>query len=293
VEGSPQLRALGIGEIVDASINLFSRRAGLLIRTGALVIVPVQIIAFALTVAAGSSGSSVFGGDFSSNGSENQGLLLLASAIQWFTYLLLAGALYRTITEEILGGREVDPGEAYGFSARRYHSMFWIVFLYILCVLLGFIALIVPGVWLLVALSLSIPVLLSEGARGSKALKRSRELVKGQFWHTAGALMVALLIITAAQFATGILAGLVLISTSNDTIEALVATIQNAAVSLLIQPFQLAVIAFLYFDLRVRKEGIDLAIAAEQIGSPSAQALHAYQPRPSAPPPPPPGYDAG
>ena len=44
---------------------------------------------------------------------------------------------------------------------------------------------IVPGIYLFVAFAVALPVLMSEGERGRKALGRSRALVRGRWWKTA------------------------------------------------------------------------------------------------------------
>jgi hypothetical protein len=289
------LRPLGIGEIVDASVSLFRRRAGTLIRTVALVMVPVQLVAFVLLASAGTQDTNSFGfssGDSSSSGGD-VALALAATFLGLLAYVVVSAACYRVVTEEILLERDTGSGEALDFAIRRFHSMIWIGILYALLVLIGTVALIIPGVWLAVALYLAIPVLLSEGAKGTKALRRSRDLVQGRWWHTAGALIVAFLIVGVVQFALGLVLGLVVAVTSEDsTYQAFLTSVQSTGLALLTIPFQTGVLAFLYFDLRVRAEGIDLALAAEQIGTGERRPLTVFEDRTSAPPPPPPGQGA-
>lgn len=60
----------------------------------------------------------------------------------------------------------------------------WVGILQSLAVLGGTILLIIPGIWLAGRLAFANTVLLDEDARGTAALKRSSELVKGRWWAT-------------------------------------------------------------------------------------------------------------
>ena len=57
----------------------------------------------------------------------------------------------------------------------------------------------------------------------------------------------------------GSMAALVMFSTIQSSVAAIISTS-------LAKPFQVAVIAVIYFDLRVRKEGFDLQLLADRIG---------------------------
>ncbi len=164
-------------------------------------------------------------------------------------------------------------------------------------VALGFLACIIPGVYLSVAWVAAVPALLLEDLRGRGALKRSRELVSDRWWPTAAALLVATILAAIVQ---SVISGLLLamvFSGASDLVGALAQAVANTAASVLTTPFTAAVVTVIYFDLRVRKEGFDLELLARQVGVEAPPAARtnllppSAEPPPGQPPwPPPPGW---
>ena len=156
---------------------------------------------------------------------------------------------------------------ALGYAARRLHSILWVTFLGGLLAVLGLILLIVPGVYLYISFAVAIPVLLTEGLKGRRALGRSRQLVKGRFWPTFGVVVLGAILVGIVQGALAGLAGAASFSEGPDTFASYTAeTIATVVGSLIATPLTAAFITVLYFDLRVRKEAFDLQLLAEQIG---------------------------
>jgi len=132
---------------------------------------------------------------------------------------------------------------------------------------IALLAFVVPGVWLWYAFSLSVPVLLLESVKGSRALRRSFRLVRHRWWATAGTILVGLLL---AGMATGMLSIVVAVPIfvgGSYLVVLVVSTIAGGLSSLVSTPFQAAIIALVYFDLRVRKEGLDIELLAERMGA--------------------------
>lgn len=73
--------------------------------------------------------------------------------------------------------------------------------------LIGFCLLIIPGIWMFVVLSLSSVAMVQGTDDGIEALKKSRELVRGNWWYMAGVLMMSLVlnILGVMCFAVGLL----------------------------------------------------------------------------------------
>lgn len=67
-----------------------------------------------------------------------------------------------------------------------FWSFLWVNILLGLILLVGFIALIIPGIILTVYLAFSVWVLIFEDKKGLEAIKRSLNLVKGYWWGVAG-----------------------------------------------------------------------------------------------------------
>jgi hypothetical protein len=159
-------------------------------------------------------------------------------------------------------------------------------------VLAGLCLLVLPGIWLAVSWAIAVPVLLAEGARGSKALGRSYRLVKGRWWGTLAVLVLAALLvgIVSAGIAT-LLSALSLDPTGHSALVDFVLRVISGTVSSLIAtPFTAALTVALYIDLRVRKEGFDVQLLAAQIGLEPVEVAQPAPPTapsgaPEAPPP--------
>jgi hypothetical protein len=133
--------------------------------------------------------------------------------------------------------------------------------LVVLAIIAGFILLIIPGIIFAVWLSLVAPVIAIEDERYTAAMGRSRELVSGSWWRVLGILFTVNLVV-------GIVSGLigVVVGSGSGFRPSPAETIVNAGVQLVISPYIAVVTALLYFDLRSRKEGSDIARSLEELG---------------------------
>lgn len=143
----------------------------------------------------------------------------------------------------------------------------------ILAILAG-LALVVVGVWLGVKLSLVPSAIVLERAGVLAAVRRSWRLVDGYFWKTLGIqYLIAFIVGTVSQV---VLTPITIIytmsvsvldptgATAEDWIAPAVLYVVLIIVSLLVASItsvvQSATLAFIYIDLRMRKEGLDLEL---------------------------------
>lgn len=200
--------------------------------------------------------------------------VLVASLLTGLMVVLTIAACFKAVADAFLGGTP-DWRESVRFAFTRLGPLLWVSILYGFGVALGFFVFILPAVWLAIAWALSYPALLVEDARGTRALRRSFRLVRGRWWPTLGVLLVGAILITVIAtivqfvvslpvvFVDSVLAGAVLST---------VATILGYAIS---TPLQAALVVMVFFDLRVRKEGLDLELLADRLGSPGAAGVPA------------------
>ncbi len=121
---------------------------------------------------------------------------LLGSAIlTGLAFLVAFTACFKGVADAWLGG-EPEVGRSLRFGARRLLPVLGTWILWSILIVLAFVALIVPGVYLSVALCLTLPVLLFEGGGPFHAFGRSRSLVKGRWWPTFGLLLVGYLLVS-------------------------------------------------------------------------------------------------
>jgi hypothetical protein len=294
-----QLRPLGIGEILDAGIKVYRNKFATMLKAVAVVIVPVQVLNVLITLSLPDT-STTAGTTTTTSDNEWAGLaaLLLIFVISVVSGALAEAACLKAVSDTYLG-TETGWRESLRFGFRRLGSLLWLTLIHGVIVLLGFVACIVPGVWLYVAWSVAVPALLIEGTRGFEALRRSFNLVRRRWWPTAGILLLANLLATAVTAGFGLLAlPLLFAGRDNEFVFDLANGVFGAVASVLTIPFVAAVVAVIYFDLRVRKEGFDLQLIAQRIGAPAGSVSPALMPwTPPTPgagggwtPPPPPGW---
>jgi hypothetical protein len=302
---APQLRPLGIGEILDVSLKIAWRNAGTFLRIVLFVVLPAQVLTSLVQVSSVSDyqpGGVFGGGDTTiSEGDESAALaaFLVTLLISFLASQLATGACFKAVAEGYLGGT-ASWRESLGFAFRRLHSILWIVILGGFFTLLGLVALIVGAIYLWVAFAVALPVLMTEGLRGRRALSRSLQLVRGRWWKTFLLLVVAGLLASVIGGAvSAAVAALSFVNQDDEALRFVVGAISGTAGSLVTTPFKAAYTTVLYFDLRVRKEAFDLRLLAEQLGvepppgwTPAAARVGPPAEEAEQPPfwPPPPGW---
>jgi hypothetical protein len=306
---APQLRPLSVGEVLDASFKVVRQSFGTLALCVLVVALPLNILN---TLIIASTTDNAFNLDSAAvtAGNVSEGTQLAGGLVRAIINIVLltiaSAACFRAVSSVYLGEKPTVEGSL-SFGAKRVLPVIWLSILYSFGLILPFIALVLPGIWLAVAWSVSYPALLSEGLGGAKALGRSFGLTKGRWWPTFGTLLVMYLIVAVISGILSLLFGATLIaSLDNEALAAVVYTIVNTLSSLITLPLFAAVLTIIYFDLRVRKEGFDLHLLARGVGSstptspdnvaassglggygPPEPSGGGFAPPTSAPPPPP------
>jgi hypothetical protein len=92
------------------------------------------------------------------------------------------------------------------------------------------------------------------------ALGRSWDLVRGNWWRVFGILAIAYLLIYVVENGVGGVLGAIalLIPDVSSGVRGAAVLLASAAVGVFVHPISSIVYVLLYFDLRVRKEAIDL-----------------------------------
>jgi hypothetical protein len=284
--GVGRVRALSSGETIDTAAQLYRKSAVTLWRIVAAVIVPLtvlQVVVRRLTLGngvfahngalyvSGPSGQSSAGGSFA---------IFLVSFLGLLAQLLATGAVFTLLLDSYLD-HPVDWRETFAAARERLWSLVWLGILQTVLVILGFVLLIVPGIWFLVATCVAVPALMAEGLKGWEALRRSMTLVEGRWWATLGRLLVALLLYVGVLFILGLIVGAITrgLSVTNVTLWLVISGALSAIVTIVMTPFIAAVITTVYVDLRVRKEGFSLDSRRRSSSAPGSD----YTPKPETP----------
>ncbi len=256
----PELRPLSAGETLGAAIGVYSGNALQLWAAVAVVVVPLELIELVIRLSSTPSGSFVHDGILYSSSltvsNNGLGASVVVALIGGLAQLLAIGAVFRLVLDDYLG-RHTSVQESFEFAADRLLSLLWIAILIAVLVGIGFVLLVLPGVYLLIAFSVAIPVLMAEGIKGLPALTRSRRLVGGRWWATFGRLFIAWLLLVVLSLVFAALNVASALSVSSVTVYLVVNAVVAGITAILTAPFTAAVATVIYIDLRVRKEGVD------------------------------------
>jgi hypothetical protein len=258
-----------IGETLDAAIKLYRAHWKTLMGIAAFILVPVNFLQSFLTrnVATSNPFNLSSRPPTLPENSDYVATISAVFAIGLFLFIqpFLAAAFARAASDVYMGAKPTIGG-VYRFALSRTHSILWVTFLSALAVLGGFILLIVPGILFAIRFGFSPVVVAVEGARGTRAMRRSWRLAKGHFWKILGTLFLAGIlsnvvagILTLPFTISGIALG------SNGWF---LRWIGASIAAVIARPYAAMVGVLLYFDMRVRKEGLDLALMARELERP-------------------------
>jgi hypothetical protein len=275
-----RLRPLGLGEILDAAIKLYSNNAVTLWKIVAVVIIPVGILNQVVVGLSIPSDSYVHNGTlYTYSGHLNNAAGIVAAVVLTVLAVLIAnGALSLSLVDAYIG-QPLDWRASLREAGGRLGGLLWLSILFSVLVFLGFVALILPGIYLLVIWSVAVPALMFEHVGGFKALGRSFDLVRGRWWPTFALHLVWIVMLAVLFAVVGVIFRAIQSGLHVDSVGVWLVLnwLSGLVADLIGYPFIAAVIAVLYIDLRVRKEALDLELLANQLGRSGGEA-----PRPTA-----------
>lgn len=263
-----RLRVLSAGDIIDEAIGLYRRNFRLFLSIGAVVLIPIGVIQLVLALLARDSTSNVLV-------ISSALWLLLSLFFSMLSYVIIISAMAIAASDRWLD-RPMTVRDAFGRIGDRIIPLIGLILLYG-AVIAGLSITIVGfpfAIYLLIAWLLSIQVLLVEGVGIRAALSRSRFLVAGHWWRVVG-IVVLLAIIQAVISAFFSLPAQILgfgslfsDPTFADVSQLVVAVdaVSSTIGQIIVGPIAYCTYTLLYYDLRVRKEGLDIEYAARSLG---------------------------
>lgn len=185
-------RKRDLGRILDDSFRLYRAHFATLLAVAAAVVVPVHLLVYGVglgwlwkpypdasgTVDAGTLGEQAAG---------------LAAQLLVVTPLVTAMTVH--VVREEAAGRRASAREAFRRGLDDFAPLFGAILLVAAGVVLGLLALIVPGLILAVRWVVTSQVVVVEGRRGAEALRRSMDLTRGRAWFSAMVVLVANLLV--------------------------------------------------------------------------------------------------
>lgn len=162
---------------------------------------------------------------------------------------MTTGALTFGVLQQ-LRERHVSFGECLSVGFSRLLPVFAVAMLVGLAIGVGFILLIIPGLWLMCRLWVAIPVAVVERAGVLGAMNRSDELTAGSRWRIFGLAILILIV----QIGLGMFLGIVM-----GSMQSFVGiSIATALISIFASAWQASIQAVSYYTLRSMKEMIDV-----------------------------------
>jgi hypothetical protein len=120
------------------------------------------------------------------------------------------------------------------------------------------------AVYFLVRWSLVVATMMAEDVGPIRGLGRSWSLVSGSWWRTFGILLIVGILQSIISYALLILFTLFADIFSTGDFRSALVSVGSTLLSALVSPITTIAVVLLYFDLRVRKEGLDLDQLAQQ-----------------------------
>lgn len=266
-----RLRPLDLGDILDGAFAIYRRHFSTLFVTMLIPLLPIAVLWAAFGVVVGVTGAA---------DSENTLPAFNLAMVPVSVILSLIGTAAVTweVSRAVEGG-EVSRSEAYRVAFQRLLPLLGATLLTGVLAMLGLILLIVPGILVMLMMFAVVQTVVIEGKGATEALSRSRALASGAWGKILLALVIATLIIMIPGMITGMVAGGITVFnvirsgnpediTRTTVWIPVVTNVLNTVVSSLTTPFFVGVVTLLYYDRRVRTEGLDLAAAAEELPAP-------------------------
>lgn len=233
------LRPRSTTEIIDAAFRLCAAHYGALATAAIVVFAPALILRLVLPP----EGAYITG------------------VLQNLLTPIADGAAIAIVSSAYLG-RTVDAGTGLRALGGRVGSLIGASIMRGFLILLGFMLLIIPG-FLTIAVTFAMPMaVVLEGSTASESFTRARELARGHVLRILGTLLLTGVIFFVVMIT--LLAAFSAITGALGIGVQLASMIEDLAF-ILPYPLLSVVGTLLYYDLRIRKEGFDMDVMAQEL----------------------------
>ena len=179
---------------------------------------------------------------------------------------------------------QIDVGRCYGRAWWRVLSLVilgLVLFGLFVLMVAGFALFIVPGIVIIVLIiywSVDVPAVVIEGYKPISALRRSFELVRGNWWRTFAAILLMILTSVGVTIILTFLLSAPLTLLGDDGLSETMMQVANSLLGMLtnaiIMPIAATVGTLIYLDLRARDEEYNIEMLSQEMG---------YEPRSDEP----------
>lgn len=232
-----------IGAVISSSFRVLFRNLFSFLIAGVILSIPLGAVLILAGIA--------------EDPNTNLVLTVAAVIVGVLTYLLIIAALtYGTYQD--LSGRKAGFGEIVGRALASLPLAIGVALLLWIILTIGFVALLVPGIFLMCMFYVALPLVVVERPGVMDSMRRSAELTKGNRWKIFVLLIVAYVVSMLLEFLVGFVIGVggaIVGGAGLGNIVAALATIIAQVFSL---TWGSVLVAMAYFELRRVKEGVGL-----------------------------------
>lgn len=234
------LRPRDTGGLFRDAFGAYVRNFAAFVAIGAAVVVPVELVVSGI-------GLGQLSGGYQRTSTEAALGVLVAES-----YLLIGPLITAMVIHALLAvadGRRPRPGQAITSGLEAFRPIFVAVLIGAAGAIVGFIILILPGIWLVVRWYFAPQAVVVDGRRNMGALERSAELVKGSWWRVFGVIIVA----TLAAGIPGSVVEIPFNAWASSADSSAISLVGQMVASALTVPFEALMLSLLYFDLLARR----------------------------------------
>jgi hypothetical protein len=224
---------MAIGGVLGEAWGLYKRFLGRFFLTAFVVFAVLDLLS---AVAAEVEGDSVLAAIFWG---------IVAAVIGVVGYFWVQAALVELVRDVRDGRADASVGETFRAVQGRLPAVIAAGVLAAIGIGIGFVLLIVPGLFLLTIWSMLIPVIVIEGRSAGESFTRSREVVRGNGWNVFGLILVTFLLVGIASAVIR-----AILSPLPDFLDAWIGSLVAHSLTV---PFAAAALTTAYFHLTARE----------------------------------------
>jgi hypothetical protein len=246
----PAERPLDIGRALDAALAVYRRHFLAIVAAMAVVVVPLQLLTFA-----------------------PQPWKTIGDVLVVFLVSGIAKGIAALVITDVRGGVEPSAVAVWRRLRPMLAGLVLSVGLAVVVAIGSVVLLVVPAILLIVWFEFVGQVVVIERKTFFAAMGASRDLVQGSYWRVAGYVILALVItdvvsvlLAAAPTAVASQFGLHLAATTA------IGDMLKIVASVVVWPVSPLFMSLLYFDLRMRHDGSDIAAMLDALALPSGAA---------------------
>jgi hypothetical protein len=233
-------RERDVGTLFRDSLAVFGGHALLFIALSAAVAVPAELIVEGV-------GLEMLTGAYDDSPSLAE--VAIPALVKFLVVTPIIAAICIYALHLIAADERPSAGRVFVAGFEAFTPLFGAVALAVAGIVLGFVALIVPGIYLTVRWYFVPQTVVIEGLRGAVALSRSSQLVQGFWWRTFALVLLANIAVAIPAFV--LVTPFAALAESTD--RAVWALVGSTVTTSITTPFVAVYSTFLYYDLLARR----------------------------------------